>query len=62
MFAYKWRDWKVHFIELGTMRGSPEPLNVPKIYNLIVTGQATAFFPSILSSFTNRRAPDFPVR
>jgi arylsulfatase len=35
MFAYKWRDWKVHFIELDTMRGSPKPLNIPKIYNLI---------------------------
>lgn len=35
MFAYKWRDWKVHFVQLDTMRGSPEPLNIPEIYNLI---------------------------
>jgi len=35
MYAYKWRDWKVHFIELDTMRGSPQLLNIPKIHNLI---------------------------
>ena len=35
LFAYKWRDWKIHFVELETMRGSPRPLNIPKIYNLI---------------------------
>jgi arylsulfatase len=35
MFAYKWRDWKVHFVRLDTMRGSPEPLNIPEVYNLI---------------------------
>jgi len=35
MFAYKWRDWKVHFVRLDTMRGSPERLNIPEVYNLI---------------------------
>ena len=35
LFAYKWRDWKVHFVRLDTMRGAPERLNVPQVYNLI---------------------------
>ena len=35
MFAYKWRDWKVHFVELDSMKGHPKPLNMPKIFNLI---------------------------
>jgi len=35
LFAYKWRDWKVHFVRLDTMRGVPERLNVPQVYNLI---------------------------
>ena len=35
LFAYKWRDWKVHFIELNSMFGSPRRLNVPRIYNLL---------------------------
>lgn len=35
LFAYKWRDWKVHFIELNSMFGSPRRLNVPHIYNLL---------------------------
>jgi arylsulfatase len=35
MFAYKWRDWKVHFVRLDTMRGAPERLNIPQVFNLI---------------------------
>jgi len=35
LFAYKWRNWKVHFIELNSMFGTPKKLNIPKIYNLI---------------------------
>lgn len=35
LFAYKWRDWKVHFIELNSMFGAPRRLNVPLIYNLL---------------------------
>ncbi|BDF94358.1 arylsulfatase [Pseudoalteromonas sp. KAN5] len=34
MYAYKWRDWKIHFIELNSMFGTPKKLNVPHIYNL----------------------------
>jgi len=34
-YAYKWRDWKVHFVELNSMFGAPKKLNIPHIYNLI---------------------------
>ena len=35
LFAYKWRDWKLHLIELDSMFGKPQPLNFPKLHNLI---------------------------
>ena len=35
VYGYKWRNWKMHLIELENMRGDPKQLNVPKIYNLI---------------------------
>ena len=35
LFAYKWRNWKMHLVELDTMNSVPERLNVPRIYNLI---------------------------
>jgi arylsulfatase len=35
MFAYKWKNWKMHFIELNSMFGSPSRLNMPHLYNLI---------------------------
>jgi hypothetical protein len=35
LFAYKWRDYKIHFIELDSMFESPKPLNMPRLYNLI---------------------------
>jgi arylsulfatase len=35
LFAYKWRNWKMHFIELNSMFGSPQKLNMPHLYNLI---------------------------
>jgi len=35
MFAYKWRNWKMHFIELNSMFGSPAKLNMPHLFNLI---------------------------
>lgn len=34
LYAYKWRNWKVHFVELNSMFGAPQKLNVPHIYNL----------------------------
>ena len=35
LFAYKWRNWKAHFIELDSMFGKPARLNMPHLYNLI---------------------------
>ena len=35
LFAYKWRNWKMHFIELNSMLGTPRPLNMPHLHNLI---------------------------
>jgi len=35
IYGYKWRNWKVHLVELENMNSEPKPLNVPRIYNLI---------------------------
>jgi arylsulfatase len=35
IYAYKWRNWKMHLIELENMNSEPRPLNVPRAYNLI---------------------------
>ena len=35
LYAYKWRNWKVHFIELDSMFGAAKKLNLPHVYNLI---------------------------
>ena len=33
--AYKWRDWKIHYVKLDSMFGSPEPQNFPRLHHLI---------------------------
>ncbi|MBV1929720.1 MAG: arylsulfatase [Gammaproteobacteria bacterium] len=35
LFAYKWRDYKIHFVELESMFAAPKKLNMPKMHNLI---------------------------
>ena len=35
IYGYKWRNWKMHLVELENMNSEPQPLNVPRIYNLI---------------------------
>ena len=35
VYGYKWRNWKMHLIELENMNSSPQRLNVPRVYNLI---------------------------
>jgi arylsulfatase len=35
LFGYKWRNWKMHFIQLDSMFGAPGKLNMPHLYNLI---------------------------
>jgi arylsulfatase len=35
LFAYKWKNWKMHFIELDSMFGAGAKLNMQKLYKLI---------------------------
>ncbi|MDH3598409.1 MAG: arylsulfatase [Candidatus Tectomicrobia bacterium] len=35
LFGYKWRNWKMHFIQLDSMFGAPAKLNMPHLHNLI---------------------------
>lgn len=35
IYGFKWRNWKLHLIELENMNGEPKRLNVPQVYNLI---------------------------
>ena len=35
LFAYKWRDYKIHFIQLDSMFEAPKRLNMPRMHNLI---------------------------
>jgi arylsulfatase len=34
VYGYKWRNWKMHLIELENMNSEPRPLNVPRVFNL----------------------------
>jgi hypothetical protein len=73
MFAYKWRHWKVHFIELNSMFGSPKPLNVPQVYNLQrdpkenfnISPDSTWIFPVVMSrvvEFQKSLVDEPPIR
>ena len=35
IYGYKWRNWKMHLVELENMNSEPMKLNVPRLYNLI---------------------------
>ena len=35
IYGYKWRNWKMHIVELENMNSEPKTLNVPRVYNLI---------------------------
>jgi arylsulfatase len=35
VYGYKWRNWKMHLVELKNMNSEPMKLNVPRVYNLI---------------------------
>jgi arylsulfatase A-like enzyme len=35
LFSYKWRNWKMHFVQLDSMFGAPAKLNMPHLHNLI---------------------------
>ena len=57
LYAYKWKDWKVHFIEQNSMFGAPHKLNIPLVYNLIhdpkesvdVAPESTWILPVVMS-------------
>jgi len=57
IFAYKWRDWKVHFWKLEKMFSAAAKLNIPDIHNLLSdpkelypdrTGETTWVLPPVL--------------
>ena len=76
LFAYKWRNWKMHFIELDSMFGKPAKLNMPHLYNLIedpkelypvdkVDVSASWVFPVVLKkvvAFQQSLAEEPPIR
>ena len=35
VYGYKWRNWKMHLVELENMNSEPRKLNIPRAYNLI---------------------------
>jgi arylsulfatase len=71
--AYKWRDWKVHFVKLDSMFGTPELQNFPLIYNLIKdpkeqypdrTGETTWVLPAVskrVVKFSATLAKELPI-
>ena len=76
LFAYKWRDWKMHLIQLESMFGKPARLNLPHLHNLIadpkelypidkVNVSASWVFPVILKrivQFQGTLAAEPPIR
>jgi len=76
MFAYKWRNWKMHFIQLESMFGTPARLNMPHLHNLIedpkenypvdkVDVSASWVFPVVLNKvikFKKSLAKEPPIR
>ena len=73
MFAYKWRNWKVHFIELNSMFGTPKKLNMPYVFNLLkdpkedfnIAPDSTWILPVVLSrvvEFQESLVAEPPIR
>jgi len=73
LYAYKWRNWKVHFVELNSMFGAPKKLNIPHIYNLIkdpkedfnIVPESTWILPVVMSrvvDFQKTLAVEPPIR
>jgi arylsulfatase len=73
LYAYKWRNWKVHFVELNSMFGSPKRYNIPHIYNLIkdpkedfnIAPESTWILPVVMSrvvDFQKTLVTEPPIR
>lgn len=64
IYGYKWRNWKVHLVELENMDSEPMELNVPRIYNLItdpkeeynMASEATWLAPVVFSKIVEFQA------
>jgi arylsulfatase len=64
VYGYKWRNWKVHLVELENMDSEPMELNVPRIYNLItdpkeqynMASEATWLAPVVFSKIVEFQA------
>ena len=65
VFAYKWRNWKVHFWKLEEMFSAATKLNIPNIHNLLTdpkelypdrTGETTWVLPPILRRLVAHQA------
>lgn len=71
--AYKWRNWKVHYVRLDSMFGSPEPQNFPLLHHLIRdpkelypdrTGETTWVLPAVskrIAKFKATLAVESPI-
>ncbi len=71
--AYKWRDWKVHYVKLDSMFGTPEPQNFPRLHHLLRdpkelypdrTGETTWVLPAVskqIASFKETLAKEPPI-
>ena len=72
--AYKWRNWKVYFVELNDMFDKPKRLNFPSIHNLIKdpkelypdrTGETTWVLPAVskrITRFAATLAKEPPIK
>ncbi len=64
VYGYKWRNWKMHLIELDNMNSEPKPLNVPRVYNLTtdpkeeynMSSEATWLLPVMFEKIAEFRA------
>ena len=72
LYAYKWRNWKLHFVTLGNMRDIPKKRLIPTIHNLIkdpkeehdIGADATWVMPAMLrriAAFRKTLAEEPPI-
>ena len=73
MFAYKWRNWKMHFMQLDNMRGIPQKTLMPRLHHLIkdpkeehdIASEATWVMPVIMKQivrFQNSLVEEPPIK
>ena len=73
IYGYKWRNWKMHLVELENMDSEPKQLNVPRVYNLItdpkeeynLASEATWTLPVLfekIAAFKETLAEELPIQ